>query len=78
MLEIEKLIFVKMNDLFFVKKFIDVLSLEEYKGRDKFRNKYLIIFKVRVCFRILFILCEYISICKLCNGNKILYISSYM
>lgn len=52
MLEIEKLIFVKMNDLFFVKKFIDVLSLEEYKGRDKFRNKYFIIFKVRVCFRI--------------------------
>lgn len=52
MLEIEKLIFVKMNDLFFVKKFIDVLSLEEYKGRDKFRNKYLIIFKVRVCLRI--------------------------
>lgn len=52
MLEIEKLIFVKMSDLFFVKKFIDVLSLEEYKGRDKFRNKYLIIFKVRVYFRI--------------------------
>lgn len=52
MLEIEKLIFVKMIDLFFVKKFIDVLSLEEYKGRDKFRNKYLIIFKVRVYFRI--------------------------
>lgn len=52
MLEIEKLIFVKMNDLFFVKKFLDVLSLEEYKGRDKFRNKYLIIFKVRVYFRI--------------------------
>lgn len=52
MLETEKPIFVKMNDSSFVKKFIDVLSLEEHKGRDKFRNKHLTIFKVRTCFRI--------------------------
>lgn len=52
MLETEKPIFVKMNDSSFVKKFIDVLSLEEHKGRDKFRNKHLTIFKVRVYFRI--------------------------
>lgn len=52
MLETEKPIFVKMNDSSFVKKFLDVLSLEEHKGRDKFRNKHLTIFKVRVCFRI--------------------------
>lgn len=45
MLETEKPIFVKMNDSSFVKKFIDVLSLEEHKGRDKFRNKHLTIFK---------------------------------
>lgn len=45
MLETEKPIFVKMNDSSFVKKFLDVLSLEEHKGRDKFRNKHLTIFK---------------------------------
>ena len=46
MLDIEKPIFEKMNDSAFVKKFIDVLSLEEHKGRDKFRNKHLTLFKV--------------------------------
>ena len=46
MLDIEKPIYEKMNDSAFVKKFIDVLSLEEHKGRDKFRNKHLTLFKV--------------------------------
>ncbi|XP_062621766.1 LOW QUALITY PROTEIN: proteasome activator complex subunit 4B-like [Saccostrea cucullata] len=45
LLDIEKPIYVKLSDSEFVKKFIGVLSLEEHKGRDKFRNKHLTLFK---------------------------------
>lgn len=69
MFETEKPIFVKMNDSSFVKKFIDVLSLEEHKGRDKFRNKHLTLFKVRFCFRVNVLVFEHTGTCKLVNDS---------
>lgn len=69
MLETEEPIFVRMNDSTFVNKFIDVLSLEEHKGRDKFRNKHLTLFKVRFYSRVNVLVheCEH----KLGNDNRL-------
>lgn len=42
----EKPIYDAFMDPEFVKKFVSFLALEENKGKDKFRHKYLTLFKV--------------------------------
>lgn len=40
-------IYEAMTDKDFVEKFMGYFSMEEVKGKDKFRNKHLTLFKVR-------------------------------